>query len=164
MSADPNGVPVVDREHPVEEIGLLLFGRIAGASVASGRSLGLQSELPHDASYALLARVDVLPGKLFHYPVGSVSALVLLEDTLDEDLEHLPLYLGVALGPLDEGVVSTPGDIQDRAGLLDAVFVPILLYEPESDRFPCFKKARNFFSISFSISSSSIRFLSLRIS
>ena len=89
---------------------------------------------------------------------------MLLEDALDEDLEHLALYLGVALRPLDEGVVSGPGDIQDLAGLLDAIPVLILSYEPESDRFPCFKKARNFFRISFSISSSSIRFLSLRIS
>jgi len=89
---------------------------------------------------------------------------MLLEDVLDESLQRLPLYLGVALGPLDEGVVSTPGDVQDLAGLLDAVPVLVFFYEPESDRFPCFKKARNFFNISFSISSSSIRFLSLRIS
>ena len=89
---------------------------------------------------------------------------MLFEDALYECLEDLPLYLGVALGPLDEGVVSAPGDFQYLAGLLDAVPVLVFLYEPESDRFTCFKKARNFFSISFSISSSSIRFLSLRIS
>jgi len=89
---------------------------------------------------------------------------MLFEDTFDEDLEHLALYLGVALRPLDEGVVPAPGDVQDLAGLLDAVGVQILLYELESDSLSCFKKARNFFRISFSISSSSIRFLSLRIS
>ena len=89
---------------------------------------------------------------------------MLFEDTFDEDLEHLALYLSVALRPFDEGVVPAPGDVQDLAGLLDAVPVQILLYELESDSLSCFKKARNFFRISFSISSSSIRFLSLRIS
>jgi hypothetical protein len=89
---------------------------------------------------------------------------MLLEDALDKRLESFALYLGVALRPLYEGVVSAPGDFQDLAGLLDAVGALVLLYEPESDRFPCFKKARIFFRISFSISSSSIRFRSLRIS
>lgn len=140
------------------------MGRNVSVPVAPQGPLRLQPELLHDARNAFLARLDVDPGKLPHYPVGPVPALVLLKDVLDESLQRLPLYLGVALGPLDEGVVSTPGDVQDLAGLLDAVPVPVFTYELESDRFPCFKKARNFFNISFSISSSSIRFRSLRIS
>lgn len=61
---------------------------------------------------------------------------MLLEDALDEDLERLSLYLGVALRPIDEGVVPAPGDIQDRAGLLDAVPVQIALSAVRSMHHP----------------------------
>ena len=111
-----------------------------------------------------MASKDVFLLELFTYPPGAIATAVVVENFLDERLERLSCYFSAAFFTAEILIVSGPRYPKDFADLLDRVLAGVFLYELEPRELLCFKKARKFFNISFSISSSSTCFFSLRIS
>ena len=131
----------------------------------SGRAPSGESELPHDAEHALLARGDAAFSRFAVDAPAAVAALVPMEGLDDEPFERLSLYLGVGFLPAEMLVETGFRDFHRPACLLDgADLAPMLFEEPAPRAWSWLEKARNFFSISFSRSSSSTFFLSFAIS
>lgn len=91
---------------------------------------------------------------------AAVAALVPLEGLDDEPFERLSPYPGVGLLPGEILVETGFRDFHRPACLLDgADLAPMLFGEPAPRAWSWLEKARKFFSISFSRSSSSTFFL-----
>ena len=131
----------------------------------SGRALSGKPGLLHDAEHALLAHGDAAFSQFAVDAPVAVAALVPMEGLDDEPFERLSLYPGVGLLPGEILAETGFRGFHQPACLLDgADLAPMLFEELEPRAWPWLKKARKFFSISFSRSSSSTFFLSFTIS
>ena len=143
----------------VSRLGLLLDAAF------SGRAPSGEPELPHDAGHALPARGDPAFSRFAVDAPVAVAALVPMEGLDDEPFERLSLYLGVGLLPAEMLVETGSRDFRQPACLLDgADLAPMLFEEPAPRAWSWLEKARKFFNISFSRSSSSTFFSSFVIS
>ena len=130
----------------------------------SGRALSGKPELSHDMGHALLAHGDAAFSRFAVDAPVAAAALVPLEGLGDEPLERPSPYLGVGFLPAEMLVETGFRDFHQPACLLDgADLAPMLFEELEPRAWPRLKKARKFFSVSFSRSSSSAFFLSFTI-
>ena len=95
----------------------------------------------------------------------ALAAPVPLEGLGDEPLERLSLYPGIGFLPAEMLAETGFRDFHQPARLLDGADpAPMLFEELEPHAWSWLKKARRFFSISFSRPSSPTFFLSLTIS
>lgn len=84
--AAPHAVPLLDGEFPVQDIGPLVRG-LSAPSVLPGAPAGYQPLPRHHALHGLAVRDDADLAKLDDDPPRSVSAIVGVEDVLDERLQ-----------------------------------------------------------------------------
>ena len=134
-------------------------------AVFSGRAPSGKPGLSHDMGHALLAHGDAAFSRFAVDAPVAAAALVPFEGLDGEPFELLSPYLGVGFLPAEMLVETGFRGFHQPACLLDgADLAPMLFEELEPHAWPWLKKARKFFSISFSRSSSSTFFLSFTIS
>ncbi len=90
--AAPYAAPLLDGEFPVQDIGSFVRG-LSAPSVLPGPPAGHQPLPRHHALHGLAVRDDADLAKLDDDPPRPVSAIVGVEDVLDERLQRLAGYL-----------------------------------------------------------------------